>query len=492
MRRIALDSARGQQQGLGHGRPHATRPPWGIDKLISDEAGQPLYKLRHHADGTVSKVNPDTGEEYEPIQAKPGRTAHPVPRTYRIDLVPGREDRVEIIRQIFRRNLVDAWGATRIAAELNSSGVEAHDLGGWTVGTVKYILNNPTYCGVGLTNRQTKGRYCKRGKRGPEGFDDRTRPRRLTGKGNPVNQRRPEEEWERMEYPALRDLLPGEQRERVLERQLAKMAGRAGSEEQPRSKHDDSPFILTGILKNAGGISMRGTRSGRPPYHYRYYCESVGENRPRGDRRPRRIRADFIESMIMDGIIEMLRGLPYLEESIVAQTLEWVRTFGDAETRRRLEQEIRNVEKQQAALVRNAHRFTDGVYDAEAERLAERHAGLTARLGEMGHAPFEEGNVREVVRALIAGLMRSADSLPEMRNSMKRRAIRSFVEEAIFDQDANEVSITFRIPSWAQNAGGMVGLDDSLDSETTRETHQPFFRFRFRTSVPVTPRREAA
>lgn len=489
-RQTSLDTARGQQQRLGKDRPHCTRTPWGIDRLISDGSGTPLYKLRRHGDGTVVKVDLESREEYEPIKAERGQRAHEVPDAYQIDLVPGREDRVDLIEGIFRRSVVDGWGPNRIAKELNDLEFEAPDPKGWSVGTVKYILDeSTTYLGFGIANRRTKGRYSKRSDQGPIAFDDDNSPRRLTAEGNPVIQFRPEEDWKRIEYPALRDFLPTDLRERVLDRQIARLRGKSSTEQQPKSKHADSGFILTGILKTASGVTMRGIRSGRA--NYRYYGETRHENRPKGGR-ARRIRAEVVETIVMGGVIAMLRGLPDLEDRIVEQTLEWVRSFGDAETRSRIEEDLAAVEKQQASLVRNAHRFSDSVYDAEAERLADQHAALSKRLGEMGDAPLDEDRVRTVVRTLIAGLVASSDDLPTLPNAIKKRAVRAFVEEAVFDQAANEISLSFRTPSWAQEAADLMGLDSSLEFETSAETHQPFERMMLQLPVPKAPRRKAA
>ena len=491
--RISSATTRGQQQQLHlQRRPHCSRPPYGTDRLISDPSGVPLYKLRAYPSGAITKVDPNTGEEYEPIHPQKGERAHEVPDQYLLTLVPSLDARVRTIREIFKRRDHDGWGPHRIAAALNHAGVEAPDPGGWSKGTVKYLLENTIYCGVGYTNRKSRARYHKRGKDEVVAFDNENNPRRMTPSGNYEIEYRPEDDWVRVDYPALRHLLDEDLRERVLERQMAHLRRESTRERRPsKHKHADSPYLLTGILRTANGVEMRGRKRGRSPSQYRYYIETAARNRPVGGSRAKGIRADVIESILLHAVIDMLRGLIAFEDRIVDETFVWVRSLGDADARAEAERELALVEKKQIRLINASDDFVGPVFDDQAMRLKEQKAALNQRLDQMTEVPFQEDRIREVVQALLAGLFRSAEVLPTMPNAIKKRALRCFVESAVFDQERNEVSFCLRLPSWAQQQSGLLGLEDSLGSETIPEA-QPFLRIHYCLEVPKAPRRKAS
>jgi len=88
--------------------------------------------------------------------------------TDRVILVPGPDDEVQIVREIYRR-FVDANEAPiAIAKDLNRRGILT-DLGGlWTRAIVREIVTNPKYVGVNITNRTSRKLHGSTVRNSPE------------------------------------------------------------------------------------------------------------------------------------------------------------------------------------------------------------------------------------------------------------------------------------------------------------------------------------
>lgn len=73
--------------------------------------------------------------------------------TDRVILVPGPDEEVEVVREIYERFVVGLQSPTAIAKCLNERGVPNGFSRPWTLPVVKNILTNPKYMGVNVSNR---------------------------------------------------------------------------------------------------------------------------------------------------------------------------------------------------------------------------------------------------------------------------------------------------------------------------------------------------
>jgi len=83
------------------------------------------------------------------------RGEHKSIHTDRVILVPGPDDEVRVVREIYDRFVNHAETEDAIAKTLNSRNVVT-DLGRqWTRATIRQILTNPKYCGANVFNRRS-------------------------------------------------------------------------------------------------------------------------------------------------------------------------------------------------------------------------------------------------------------------------------------------------------------------------------------------------
>ena len=63
---------------------------------------------------------------------------------------------------MFRRRLIDGWGGWRTAKELDSMGLPSPSGKQWNKESVKKVLANTIYLGIGIANRMFAGIYYNR------------------------------------------------------------------------------------------------------------------------------------------------------------------------------------------------------------------------------------------------------------------------------------------------------------------------------------------
>lgn len=74
----------------------------------------------------------------------------------RVILVPGDENQVKTVREIFRLFVEDGWDEQQIAGRLNSREIPSPGGGNWGVGSVRRILVNQQYAGALVYNKTTQ------------------------------------------------------------------------------------------------------------------------------------------------------------------------------------------------------------------------------------------------------------------------------------------------------------------------------------------------
>jgi len=81
--------------------------------------------------------------------------------TDRVVLIPGPEEELEIVRQVFRLFALERWRPEKIAEWLNGRGIPGVEGKPWSRFKVSKMVNNPKYIGANVTNR-TSGKLRSR------------------------------------------------------------------------------------------------------------------------------------------------------------------------------------------------------------------------------------------------------------------------------------------------------------------------------------------
>jgi hypothetical protein len=166
-----LNMLRGRIKSRRDGRTVYTfQIPYGIDRLFSNAEGEPLHILRDLSDGTQVLLDP-TGQRVLRTfgRNEDGEWNHYVKQKDEyMTLIPGSEERVNVMRQIFRRRFVDGWGQTKIARELNDAAIVSAKGRRFACSTIYRMLQNSIYLGVGLGNRRSTALFYQAGKLTPQ------------------------------------------------------------------------------------------------------------------------------------------------------------------------------------------------------------------------------------------------------------------------------------------------------------------------------------
>lgn len=119
----------GQRRLIEFGYRQGGAPGFGLRRMLIDEAGQTKGIL--------------TRGEHKSIQ------------TDRVTLVPGPDDEIAIVNQIFRSFVSDSQSEAEIAADLNKRGLKTDLDRNWSPAVVRQILTNEKYIGNNIWNRQS-------------------------------------------------------------------------------------------------------------------------------------------------------------------------------------------------------------------------------------------------------------------------------------------------------------------------------------------------
>lgn len=128
-RELSLKVFAGQSRLIELGYRQGGAPGFGLRRMLIDETGQ--------TKGTLSRG------EHKSIQ------------TDRVMLVPGPDEEVTIVNQIFRSFVEDGESESEITAGLNARGVKTDLDRSWTHGVIRQILTNEKYIGNNIWNRHS-------------------------------------------------------------------------------------------------------------------------------------------------------------------------------------------------------------------------------------------------------------------------------------------------------------------------------------------------
>lgn len=267
--------------------PHVQVPIFGIDRMhMSMISGKPLFRLRWTPEKSVLRLLPDDPAAENTICVYEGTTRDDYPRRQRdekVVLVPGDETQLEVVRQIFRLRYVKDCGYCEIADILNGECKKSPTGVPWEFYSVRAILHNEAYTGIGVCCKTGCGIFSWRHETGPKTFDlprDRGENAKGIERQNVETVLRPVEDWFVVRCPALRP---------ILGTKLRRLAKAANSKRRhlPLQMHRvegirRSAFFLSGLIREANtdakmwGITTKVVAG----VAYRYYrADSSGEKR---------------------------------------------------------------------------------------------------------------------------------------------------------------------------------------------------------------------
>ena len=229
-------------------------PSFGFDLRYESIDGVVLMTVRFLSDGRKEIY----GTDGKLVRVLRRGELIPASKTDRATLVLSAEDRVELVRRIFRMYTRDGMGLGAITETLNREGIPSpgncnsseHSGRFWSKGTVRFILKNPSYAGDMVWNRRAQGKFHR-----VQGKEARERPGTefekfcLNG----------ESDWIVIPnaHPAIIDRDTFDEAQRLM-KERGKRRGVGAAFRSGRAKH--SRYLLSGIMKCA--------RCGHPYHGY--------------------------------------------------------------------------------------------------------------------------------------------------------------------------------------------------------------------------------
>jgi hypothetical protein len=449
---LSFAVTRGLMSSLENGRiAHTLCIPYGVDRLIVSLDNRPLHVIRNLSDGTQQKLDPKTGVVLATFESQRGSNSA---RHYRMQsnekvvLVPGAPERVEVVRHMFRRRLIDGWAGFRIARELDQMGIRSGSGKPWCVTSINSILKNPVYTGVGIANRYSAAIYNRRSKHSPK--PSMTDRKTLAHRKKPKQQVRPRNEWIEIEHPMLRDYL-GDLRDRASAWQKEQLTKQDRSRLKTRSskdRHVGSSYFLKGILKSTDGHRLTGRTVGNPKT--RYYAIHRGFTTPKLDKTMRRlIPAEQLERAVLDMVRAMILETPGLKDRLVAQ-IEIQRKQNNAAAT-----DLTKLEKERAKLAQQIEFVIDSLgsvgQQAAKAKLQQLESKLTAVTEQIERArstaKTDERSAEAVADDMIAKLTKVAGTLQAFPMPALRSLLMTLIDRLEVNMATKGIQITLAIPA---------------------------------------------
>jgi len=449
---LSFAVTRGLMSSLEHGRiAHTLCLPYGVDRLLVSLDNKPLHVIRNLSDGTQVKLHPDTGAVLATFESERGSNSA---RHYRMQsnekvvLIPGDPHRVETVRHMFRRRLIDGWAGFRIARELDDMGIRSANGRPWCVTSINSILKNPVYTGIGIANRYSQGIYNRRSKNAPK--PSMTDRKTLHNRKKPKQQIRPRGEWLEIEHPLLRDYLD-DLRDRAVawqNEELKKQDPSRVTTPASKDRHIDSSYFLKGILKSADGHPLTGRTVGNPKT--RYYAIHRGFTTPKRDKTMRRlIPADQLEHAVLEVVREVLLSTPGLKARLIQHIVtQRQQTDVDATDLAKLESERTKIGQQIEFVIDSLGSVGK---DAAKAKLQQLEAKLTAVIERIEQAratkKIDARSPAAVADEMIAKLTQVAATIQTLPMPTLRSLLTNLIARLEVDMATKAVQIDLSIPA---------------------------------------------
>ncbi len=477
-RALSFTTARGAMSAIQERRiTYCGRPPYAIDKLYVTQDGIPRHIIRQQADGTQLMLHPETGAVLGTFgrNERTGAPAHyQKQKNEQVVLVPGAPERVAVVQQIYRWHYRERWGCPKIAGTLNEQGIPSSTGKHWHPETVRDILHNPIYGGLGIANRTTAAIYHERAPDAPRPVE--VQHAILAKYARPPVRIRPRAEWIETEHEQLQELLDEDIRASAIERHHQVLETQAaGRMPKPnRDRHTQSEFFLKGILvTKQGNHPMTGRRTGTKPYRRRYY--GIAKSRLLAIRDPvcrKLVPAAPIEQAVL-GMLSMLLSR---KDDLTRD----VRALVERVARRESEpgEELAKLKRERDAAMRKVlfalEHLDDVGQDATKEltqRLETRVRTLDAEIKRLTGTTSSPLNVEQTVKRVTRDLTNLGNSIDGLSPAALRDLVAVFVSRAVVDLETRHVELELRLPEWALGLQESMCLDTKIGCQPGIEAH---------------------
>lgn len=479
---ISFSATRGQMSAIEEGRtPYCSTPPYGVDRLIINLKGEELFILREMADGSQQKLDPKTRQVLHvyPPNKKRGQSSHYRRQVdERIVLIPGSDEQVHTVRNIFRWSLIDGLGRFRIARRLNEMGIPSRFGGTWSTSTVASVLRNGIYLGRGVANRHSLAVYNMRAPKTPA--PAKVDPQVLATRKAPQQRVRPKKDWMQIDCERLKEFLDTELREAAAASQ-AKFWGAKGAGTTPkfsRDKHTDSPYILKNIAKDAAsGLPLTGRMQGGKKYPTRYYAISRAFENPSEDLSRRHIPAEPLERAVLAAIRKELIGTPELENEI----RQLVEGYKKAQAQIAVSADQSQLQAERVELQQQLEFIFDSVGTLGRDLAKRKIEQIERRLKEIDRLTKQSAtrsaarpiDVEQEVQKLMAKLKMLGDALDGLPPSALRTLLAAVIDRLDIDMETRAVKLELKIAGampMNQKESSNLGLDGSRPWQIANET----------------------
>jgi hypothetical protein len=480
---ISKAVARGLGQSLAKGtRPAASRTPYGLDRLYLGPDGKRRMLLRWEGDIQL-RIDPNTmleigrairppvrkrrkkGERKLLSRERPQRFMGYVKQPDEISqLVAGNNKNLEIVRWAWEMHYLHGWGAHRLIHALRDrpDAPRAADGGRWCMHSMLYMLTNPIYLGIEVRNRWTRALYNMTDADGPIAVSVDQDKLQQEGRTAVPTSQRPRDEWELVDVPGLKDILPPQVREVAMRRIMAaydRADVRGGY--RRTHKHDaTSPYVLSGIVHSGiTGHEMNGStvtkklRGGIKKQYRYYYDYSAGTFADKGAM-ARRIPAEPLEEAVIPAVLEVLVDSDWVVERVKNHVAKSAMTNdGEEDLRKALIAERQRI-------TTRLKRMFDTLGDVADAELAESVTADKTRLltirSELARLDMPVERPKPTPDEAVAAVIEELQNMPKQWRSLPRKELRALLAKFITDLKVDlrtlAVEFTVRIPPFVQSA----------------------------------------
>jgi hypothetical protein len=393
--------------------------------------------------------------------------------------MPGDQNQVEIVREIYELHFVRGWGGKRIADVLNSNGVPSPQGKQWSQHQVEVIYEQEVYTGRSVGNRSSSAIYHERQAGAPKAVNLDPAVH-ATAKNIPVRQR-PLSEWFFQDQPLMADFLEEAVRKLALV-EHEELWERRGDPDRPKrsnSKHDPSDYLLSGLLiAKQDGETLVGVLCGRVGQRVRYYRHRRGRRGYRkGSIFNRMLPAEPLEKAVISVVQDVLGELPLLREQILKSVSKQSAISDDGAKLEELRTRREQLRKRTELIVSSLDEETLADARPELERLRSERRSLDEQIAaKEASARARTINPEELADRIVAHLAEMSAKMKTMPTLALRRMLGAVVERVVADVESKEIEIFLAVPSSCvlgqQGGWDAMRLVGSTASSTSYETHR--------------------
>jgi site-specific DNA recombinase len=407
LRDLSRNVARGQISNAEKGFLCGQAAPYGYDRMLVDERGEPRQRIRN-------------GDKFTK------------PRGWRTSLVPS-DDAVKVstIRWLFETYANTDCGMRGLADALNEKGIPGPTGGPWYSASIKAMLENRNYTGTYTWAKRREGKYHSVAA-GQIRERDRSEVR-LSPAGKPNAVDNPREAWIVVE-DSHEALIDAALFERVQAKMHERRRSKSGASYRTHTKANGDAYLLSGLVFCAHcGCKMHGTDKVAKDIHYpKYLCSTYGRS---GKNNPHGCGCHGVDQ---DRLVDVL--VRKIQESVLTPSnLERLRTAlrkqlgeqrGGKGNAVQIRHQLADLDREIDLAAENFLRAPADVLDIVGKKLAAMkrqrgHVQDELKAAELAERPKD---VDAVVEAAVGHLWRLGEEMAGAEPVRRREVFRHFVD----------------------------------------------------------------